>query len=162
MDGAVYRQILDNSSESSPLMPGEVGEYMRTAGVGVASLVEGVARQTVGADKFLRTRVCNVGRCLADFTGWSTPVMDLKGLRRFALELDAAGEAVYSSGETVSGKVVLELQRQMDIRALKVQGRGTASAHWLEQRGVGLNIVYNDYTSRITYFRKRQHLIRGV
>lgn len=88
--------------------------------------------------------------------------MDLKGLRRFALELDAPGEAVYSSGETVSGKVVLELQRQMDISALKVQGRGTASAHWLEHRGVGVNTVYNDYTSRITYFRKRQHLIQGV
>ncbi|XP_017333226.1 arrestin domain-containing protein 2 isoform X2 [Ictalurus punctatus] len=86
--------------------------------------------------------------------------MDLKGLRRFALELDAPGEAVYSSGETVSGKVVLELQRQMDISALKVQGRGTASAHWLEHRGVGVNTVYNDYTSRITYFRKRQHLIQ--
>ncbi|XP_058257193.1 arrestin domain-containing protein 2 isoform X2 [Hemibagrus wyckioides] len=81
-------------------------------------------------------------------------------IRRFALELDGPGEAGYSSGETVSGKVVLELTRQMDIKALKVQGRGVASAHWLEHRGVGVNTVYNDYSSKITYFRKRQHLIR--
>ncbi|XP_046714167.1 arrestin domain-containing protein 2 isoform X2 [Silurus meridionalis] len=86
--------------------------------------------------------------------------MDFTGLRRFALELDGPGDAVYSSGETLSGIVVLELQRQMDIRALKVQSRGVASAHWLEHRGVGVNTVYNDYTSNITYFRKRQHLIR--
>ncbi|TSM94686.1 Arrestin domain-containing protein 3 [Bagarius yarrelli] len=85
--------------------------------------------------------------------------MSFLSFRRFAVELDAPGEAVYSSGETVSGKVVLELHRPMDIRALKVQGRGVASAHWLEHRGVGVNTVYNDYTSKITYFRKRQHLI---
>lgn len=88
--------------------------------------------------------------------------MDLKSIRRFAVELDTPGEAVYSSGETVCGKVVLELQRRMDIRALKVQGKGVASAHWLEHRGVGVNTVYNDYTSKITYFRDRQHLIQGV
>ncbi|MCJ8737899.1 hypothetical protein PDJAM_G00029310 [Pangasius djambal] len=88
--------------------------------------------------------------------------MDLKSIRRLAVELDRPGEAVYSSGETVSGRVLLDLHRQMDIRALKVQGRGVASAHWLEHRGIGVNTVYNDYTSKITYFRKRQHLIRGV
>ncbi|XP_053369439.1 arrestin domain-containing protein 2 isoform X1 [Clarias gariepinus] len=90
----------------------------------------------------------------------SSPAMNATGLRRLAVELDAPGEAVYSSGDTVSGKVVLELHRQMDIRALKVQGRGVASAHWLEHRGVGTNTVYNDYTSRISYFRKIQHLVQ--
>ncbi|XP_026775283.1 arrestin domain-containing protein 2 isoform X2 [Pangasianodon hypophthalmus] len=86
--------------------------------------------------------------------------MDVRSIRRFAVELDRpGGEAVYSSGETVSGRVLLDLHRHMDIRALKVQGTGVASAHWLEHRGVGVNTVYNDYTSKITYFRKRQHLI---
>ncbi|KAG7327661.1 hypothetical protein KOW79_009267 [Hemibagrus wyckioides] len=93
---------------------------------------------------------------------WTLVSYTMSCIRRFALELDGPGEAGYSSGETVSGKVVLELTRQMDIKALKVQGRGVASAHWLEHRGVGVNTVYNDYSSKITYFRKRQHLIRGV
>lgn len=90
--------------------------------------------------------------------------MELTGIRRFAVELDGPGpgEAVYSSGDSVSGRVVLELHRRLDIRALKVQGRGVASAHWLEHRGIGVNTVYNDYTSKITYFRRRQHLVRGV
>ncbi|KAK2869012.1 hypothetical protein Q7C36_000883 [Tachysurus vachellii] len=80
-------------------------------------------------------------------------------IRLFALELDCPGDPVYRSGEAVNGKVVLELHRQMDIRALKVQSSGVAFAHWLEQRGIGVNTLYNDYTSQITYFRKRQHLI---
>ncbi|GAA6102493.1 arrestin domain-containing protein 2 isoform X2 [Tachysurus ichikawai] len=82
-------------------------------------------------------------------------------IRLFALELDCPGDPVYRSGEAVNGKVVLELHRQMDIRALKVQSSGVAFAHWLEQRGIGVNTLYNDYTSQITYFRKRQHLIVG-
>ncbi|XP_047665946.1 arrestin domain-containing protein 2 isoform X2 [Tachysurus fulvidraco] len=80
-------------------------------------------------------------------------------IRLFALELDCPGDPVYRSGEAVNGKVVLELHRQTDIRALKVQSSGVAFAHWLEQRGIGVNTLYNDYTSQITYFKKRQHLI---
>ncbi|XP_062868980.1 arrestin domain-containing protein 2 isoform X2 [Trichomycterus rosablanca] len=86
--------------------------------------------------------------------------MTFKTIKHFALELDGARDAVYTSGETVRGKVVLELNRQIDIRALKVLGRGVATAHWLEHRGVGVNTVYNDYTSKITYFRRKEHLIQ--
>lgn len=87
--------------------------------------------------------------------------MAFQSVKLFALELDGPGDAVYSSGEMISGVVTLELNREIRVRALRVLGRGVAAAHWLENRSVGVNTVYNEYTSKITYFRKRQHLIRG-
>lgn len=87
--------------------------------------------------------------------------MAFQSIKRFALELDGPEDTVYGSGEMISGVVILELNRDITVRALRVLGRGVAAAHWLENRSVGVNTVYNDYTSKITYFRKRQHLIRG-
>uniref|UniRef100_A0A8C7M7Z0 Arrestin-like N-terminal domain-containing protein n=1 Tax=Oncorhynchus kisutch TaxID=8019 RepID=A0A8C7M7Z0_ONCKI len=86
--------------------------------------------------------------------------MTFKTIKRFKLELDDSDGAVYASGEIVSGHVVLELNRETKVHSMKVIGRGVATAHWLEDHSVGINAVYNVYTSKITYFRKRQHLIR--
>ncbi|XP_062411633.1 arrestin domain-containing protein 2 isoform X2 [Sardina pilchardus] len=86
--------------------------------------------------------------------------MLFKSIKSFQLELDGPDDAVYTSGEMVTGQVVLELNRDTKVRSMRVLGRGVATAHWLENRSVGMNTVYNDYTSKITYFRKRQHLIR--
>ena len=86
-------------------------------------------------------------------------VMTLSSIKSYTLELDGPADAAFTGGEVVSGQVVLELRRDTRVHSLKVQGRGVATAHWLENRG--MNSVYNDYTSKITYFRKRQHLIRG-
>lgn len=85
--------------------------------------------------------------------------MPLGSVRSFTLELDGPNDAAFTRGEVVSGLVVLELRKDTRVNSMKVQGRGVATAHWLENRG--MNSVYNDYTSKITYFRKRQHLIRG-
>lgn len=85
--------------------------------------------------------------------------MTLSSIKSFTLELDGGGDTAFSGGELVTGKVVLDLCRDTRVHSMKVQGRGVATAHWLENRG--MNSVYNDYTSKITYFRKRQHLIQG-
>ncbi|KAG8003139.1 hypothetical protein GBF38_007509 [Nibea albiflora] len=87
------------------------------------------------------------------------PGMTLSSIKSFMLELDGPADAAFTGGEVVSGQVVLDLRRDTRVHSMKVQGRGVATAHWLENRG--MNSVYNDYTSKITYFRKRQHLIRG-
>ncbi|KAG9330419.1 hypothetical protein JZ751_025421 [Albula glossodonta] len=86
--------------------------------------------------------------------------MSLKCIRSFELELDRSDGAVYSGGEVLSGQVVLDLNREIKVRSMKVQSRGVATAHWLENRSVGMNTACSDYTSKETYFRKRQHLIR--
>uniref|UniRef100_A0A8C1CVR0 Arrestin domain containing 2 n=1 Tax=Cyprinus carpio carpio TaxID=630221 RepID=A0A8C1CVR0_CYPCA len=87
-------------------------------------------------------------------------VMAFQSIKRFALELDGPEDTVYGSGEMISGVVILELNRDITVRALRVLGRGVAAAHWLENRNVGVSTVYSDHTSKITYFRKRRHLIR--
>lgn len=89
----------------------------------------------------------------------SLTAMHLGSVRSFTLELDGPNDAAFTRGEVVSGLVVLDLRKDTRVSSMKVQGRGVATAHWLENRG--MNSVYNDYTSKITYFRKRQHLIRG-
>ncbi|XP_029285514.1 arrestin domain-containing protein 2-like isoform X1 [Cottoperca gobio] len=86
--------------------------------------------------------------------------MTLNTIKSFKLELDGPADAAFTGGEVVSGQVVLELRKDTRVHSMKVQGRGVAIAHWLENRG--MNSVYNDYTSKITYFRKRQHLIRAL
>lgn len=85
--------------------------------------------------------------------------MALSSIKSFTVELDGPADTAFVGGEIVSGQVVLELCRDTRVVSMKVQGRGVATAHWLENRG--MNSVYNDYTSKVTYFRKRQHLIRG-
>uniref|UniRef100_A0A3B5LAC4 Arrestin-like N-terminal domain-containing protein n=1 Tax=Xiphophorus couchianus TaxID=32473 RepID=A0A3B5LAC4_9TELE len=85
--------------------------------------------------------------------------MSLISIKTFTLELDGPADAAFTVGEVVSGQVILELSRDTRVQSMKVQGRGVATAHWLENRG--MNSVYNDYTSKVTYFRKRQNLIRG-
>ncbi len=87
--------------------------------------------------------------------------MAFQSVKVLALELDGPEDAVYSSGDVITGVVILELNREVKVRALRVLGRGVATVHWLENRSVAVNTVYNDYTSTITYFRKRRHLIRG-
>lgn len=85
--------------------------------------------------------------------------MKLNCIKSFTVELDGSAEAAFSGGEVVSGLVVLELRKNTRVNSMKVQGRGVAMVHWLEDRG--MHSVYNDYRSKITYFRKGQHLIRG-
>lgn len=87
--------------------------------------------------------------------------MTFRIICHFGLELDGPEDAMYTSGEVLSGKVVLELQREMRVSRLDVLGRGDATAHWLENRSAGVNTAYSDYTSKITYFRKKHRLIRG-
>uniref|UniRef100_A0A8C6SJ36 Arrestin domain containing 2 n=1 Tax=Neogobius melanostomus TaxID=47308 RepID=A0A8C6SJ36_9GOBI len=86
--------------------------------------------------------------------------MSLSSIKSFRVDLDGPVDAAFTRGELVSGRVLLEVRRETRVLSIKVQGRGVATAHWLENRG--MNSVYNDYTSRISYFRRRQHLIRGT
>ncbi|MGH0182183.1 UNVERIFIED_CONTAM: hypothetical protein FKN15_008674 [Acipenser sinensis] len=84
-----------------------------------------------------------------------------KSIKSFSVELEGPEDAVFTSGEMVYGKVVLDLGREIKVRSLKVAGSGVAIVHWIQNRSVGMNIVYNDYSSSQTYFRKRYRLIRG-
>ncbi|XP_066504082.1 arrestin domain-containing protein 2 isoform X4 [Hoplias malabaricus] len=85
--------------------------------------------------------------------------MTFRSVRLLAVELDGAEDAVYGGGDLVSGRVVVDLLWDASVSALEVVCRGAATAHWLENRSAGVNTAYSDYTSKITYFRKKQSLI---
>ncbi|CAB1420342.1 unnamed protein product [Pleuronectes platessa] len=86
--------------------------------------------------------------------------MMLDPIESFTLELDRPDDVAYTGGEVVSGQVVLELCRDTRVHAMKLLGHGLATAHWVEN--ICMNSVYYDYTSKIGYFKERQHLIRGT
>ncbi|XP_078527072.1 arrestin domain-containing protein 2-like isoform X2 [Lissotriton helveticus] len=86
--------------------------------------------------------------------------MQFHKVRSFQVELEGSAHGLYRSGEALCGQLVLELGREMKVRALEVCARGVAAVHWLESRSVGMNTVYSDYTSFESYLRRRQHLIR--
>uniref|UniRef100_UPI00398E95AD arrestin domain-containing protein 2 isoform X2 n=1 Tax=Pristiophorus japonicus TaxID=55135 RepID=UPI00398E95AD len=85
--------------------------------------------------------------------------MKVGKIRGFSLEADRADDAVYSRGQSVCGRVVVELRAAVRVRSLAVYAKGMASVHWLESRSVGMNTVYSDYSSFHTYFKKRQQAI---
>ncbi|XP_040179096.1 arrestin domain-containing protein 2 isoform X2 [Rana temporaria] len=78
----------------------------------------------------------------------------------FSVELSPSSCGVYTTGELLSGQVVVELCKALKISALEVCARGLATVHWLETRSIGMNTVYSDFTAHETYLRKRHHLIR--
>ncbi|XP_034439653.1 arrestin domain-containing protein 2 isoform X2 [Hippoglossus hippoglossus] len=84
--------------------------------------------------------------------------MMLNPIESFTLELDRPDDVAFTGGEVVSGHVVLELCRNTRVHTMTLLGRGVATAHWVEN--ICMNSVYYDYTSKISYFKKRQHLIR--
>ncbi|XP_055514272.1 arrestin domain-containing protein 2 isoform X2 [Leucoraja erinacea] len=86
--------------------------------------------------------------------------MKVGKIRRFVVETDRAEDAVYSSGQLMSGRVVLELRASVRVQALLLCAKGLAAVHWLESRSIGMNTVYSDYSSYETYFKEKLHVIR--
>ncbi|XP_056428871.1 arrestin domain-containing protein 2 isoform X2 [Hyla sarda] len=87
-------------------------------------------------------------------------MMHFSKITDFSVDLNPSVYSVYTAGEVLTGKVVLELCKEMKVSALEVCARGLATVHWLETRSIGMNTVYSDFTAHEIYLRKRQHLIR--
>ncbi|XP_004873392.1 arrestin domain-containing protein 2 isoform X2 [Heterocephalus glaber] len=66
-------------------------------------------------------------------------------VKAFAVQLDGAtagAEPVFSGGERVSGRVLLELSRAARVGSLELRARGRAHVHWTESRGAGSSTAY--------------------
>ncbi|XP_067417228.1 arrestin domain-containing protein 2 isoform X1 [Emydura macquarii macquarii] len=66
-------------------------------------------------------------------------------LRRFCVLLDCPeldSPPVFSSGEAVSGRVVLELSGEARLGALQLHAQGCARVHWTESRSAGSSTAY--------------------
>ncbi|XP_014661544.1 PREDICTED: arrestin domain-containing protein 3-like [Priapulus caudatus] len=72
---------------------------------------------------------------------------------------------VYYPGQQVTGKVMVELESDMKLRAIRVYMRGLAKVHWTESRSTTsrLGTIYTEhYNAEIEYFFKRQELFGSL
>ncbi|XP_072289975.1 uncharacterized protein [Eucyclogobius newberryi] len=71
-------------------------------------------------------------------------------IESFSVEYDANNkDNVFSRGDTITGRVVLELSKETKIQGLSVKAKGKASVRWTEHYGPRLHITY---TSKEKYF----------
>ncbi|XP_038628568.1 arrestin domain-containing protein 2 [Tachyglossus aculeatus] len=64
-------------------------------------------------------------------------------VKQFSVVLDCPElEPVFSSGEEVSGKVLLELSATARVSALRLHAEGCAKVHWTESRSAGSSTAY--------------------
>ncbi|PIO13271.1 hypothetical protein AB205_0065520 [Aquarana catesbeiana] len=74
--------------------------------------------------------------------------------------LNGSHVPVYSSGDTVSGKVNLEVTGEIRVKSLKIYARGHAKVRWTESRNAGSNTAYTqNYTEEVEYFNHKDILI---
>ncbi|XP_066492342.1 arrestin domain-containing protein 2 isoform X1 [Tiliqua scincoides] len=84
-------------------------------------------------------------------------------LRLFAILLDCpelASPPVFSSGESVSGRVVLELSGEARLSALHLHAQGCAKVHWTESRSAGSSTAYTQsYSDQVDFLSHRETLV---
>lgn len=74
--------------------------------------------------------------------------------------LNDSNVPVYSSGDTVSGRVSLEVTGEIRVKSLKIHARGHAKVRWTESRNAGSNTAYTqNYTEEVEYFNHKDILI---
>ncbi|XP_033709814.1 arrestin domain-containing protein 2 isoform X3 [Tursiops truncatus] len=74
-------------------------------------------------------------------------------VKAFVVQLDGANagaEPVFSGGQAVAGRVLLELAGPARVGALKLRARGRAHVHWTESRSAGSSTAYTQsYSERV-------------
>lgn len=91
--------------------------------------------------------------------------MGLGKVRTLAVFFDALTDGdlpVFSGGDLVSGRVLVDVTGDVRVRSLDVTARGVAKVRWTESRNAGANTAYTqNYTEEVEYLRHRDTLIGG-
>ncbi|XP_043926688.1 arrestin domain-containing protein 3-like [Protopterus annectens] len=66
---------------------------------------------------------------------------------------------IYYSGETVSGKVTLELSSETKVKYLEMYAKGKAKVRWTECRTVGNTTYVEVYYDEVEYFNLKTILL---
>ncbi|XP_053735041.1 arrestin domain-containing protein 3-like [Synchiropus splendidus] len=89
--------------------------------------------------------------------------MVLGKVRALAVHFDSLNPSnlpVFSGGELVSGRVLVQVTGDVRVRSLEVTARGVAKVRWTESRNAGANTAYTqNYTEEVEYLRHRDTLI---
>ncbi|XP_077128069.1 arrestin domain-containing protein 2 [Ranitomeya variabilis] len=85
-------------------------------------------------------------------------------VKKFLVVLDCSEEAappVFSSGASVSGKVLLELVSATKVESVKLHAGGYAKVHWTESRSAGSSTAYTqNYSDEVEYLQLRETLLQ--
>lgn len=69
---------------------------------------------------------------------------------------------VFSSGDVVSGRVVLELSAETKVQSVKLHAEGYAKVHWTESRSAGSSTAYTqNYSDEVEYLNRREVLLQA-
>ncbi|KAM6962647.1 arrestin domain-containing protein 2 [Aplochiton taeniatus] len=86
-------------------------------------------------------------------------------LKKFYIVFDSPeidSPPVFSSGDVVSGKVVLVLSSETKVESLKLHAEGFAKVHWTESRSAGSSTAYTqNYSDEVEYLIRREVLMRA-
>ncbi|XP_029370898.1 arrestin domain-containing protein 3-like [Echeneis naucrates] len=89
--------------------------------------------------------------------------MVLAKVRALAIYFDSLNEnnlPVFSGGELVSGRVVVEVTGDVRVNSLDITARGVAKVRWTESRNTGANTAYTqNYTEEVEYLHHYDTLI---
>lgn len=67
---------------------------------------------------------------------------------------------VYSGGDSVSGRVIIEVTGEVRVKTLNITARGVAKVRWTESRNAGANTAYTqNYTEEVEYLNHSDTLI---
>ncbi|KAM8875926.1 arrestin domain-containing protein 2-like [Spinachia spinachia] len=86
-------------------------------------------------------------------------------LKKFDIVFDSAEvdcPPVFSSGDVVSGRVVLDLSEGSRVDSLKLHAEGFAKVHWTESRSAGSSTAYTqNYSDEVEYLNRREVLLQA-
>ncbi|CAM4538851.1 unnamed protein product [Leuciscus chuanchicus] len=89
--------------------------------------------------------------------------MVLGKVKSFVVSYDCLNDSnvpVFSSGDSVSGRVVIEVTGEIRVKSLKIHAKGFAKVRWTESRNAGSNTAYTqNYTEEVEYLNHRDILI---
>lgn len=89
--------------------------------------------------------------------------MVLGKVRALAIYFDSLNEnnlPVFSGGDLVSGRVVVEVTGDVRVKSLDITARGVAKVRWTESRNAGANTAYTqNYTEEVEYLHHYDTLI---
>lgn len=89
--------------------------------------------------------------------------MVLGKVKSFTVSYDCFNDSnvpVFSSGDCVSGRVVVEVTGEIRVKSLKIHAKGFAKVRWTESRNAGSNTAYTqNYTEEVEYLNHKDILI---
>lgn len=79
-------------------------------------------------------------------------------IRTFSINYDPVNQSnTFTSGDTLKGRVVLELSKQVKIDKLYIKCKGDANVHWTESNSA--DNFDDSYNSHERYFKLKQIFI---